>query len=416
MSEKTKPLTDLKALAGNESDKGCGALMHGQRVAKFGERKKRSRAMSSHLLHQSDYPQHRKLGHTVRRCANYLVFNNYYTVDQVRLAKVMTCKKHTLCPFCASARAAKSVERYLERFNVVTETKPDLIPVMLTLTVKNGDDLSERFEHLVKSFRAYQQRRRDWLKKGRGFNELCRADGGVFSYEITNKGNGWHPHLHAVLLVDSYMDVEALSREWEAITGDSKIVDVRKLQPKDGSLANAFQEVFKYALKFSDMSLEDNLTAYDTLIGKRLQGAFGSLWGVKVPDKMTDELLDDLPFIEMFYRYEFGKGYDLKDVVKRSDSHDRETPTSPGHASITATGGSSYGEQNSKHFTPKSPPLNQPRGAAGDLSGGDSGECQPSKAPGDPSAPPGRALRSDHRCPVPYPVASDGLNGPGSRG
>ncbi|NKO00869.1 protein rep, partial [Weissella cibaria] len=157
--------------------------------------------------------------------------------------------------------AAKMVEKYLERFEQVQSERPDLIPVFITLTVKNGDDLQERFAHLVNSFRRYQKRRREWFTKGRGCNELCRAEGGVFSYEVTNKGNGWHPHLHGVLLVSSYIDREQLSAEWESITGDSKIVDVRRLKPKNGEMAEAFCEVFKYALKFSELSLADNVEA-----------------------------------------------------------------------------------------------------------------------------------------------------------
>ena len=48
-----------------------------------------------------------------------------------------------------------------------------------------------------------------------------------------------------------------LSQQWEAITGDSKIVDVRRLKPSKGTkddYMEAFIEVFKYALKFSEMS------------------------------------------------------------------------------------------------------------------------------------------------------------------
>ncbi|NKN80508.1 hypothetical protein HF633_12100, partial [Weissella cibaria] len=116
----------------------------------------------------------------------------------------------------------------------------------------------------------------------------------------------------------SYIDREQLSAEWESITGDSKIVDVRRLKPKNGEMAEAFCEVFKYALKFSELSLADNVEAFDVFHGKRLQGSFGCLWGVKVPEKMTDDLLPDLPYLELFYRYDRHKGYDLANVEHRS--------------------------------------------------------------------------------------------------
>ena len=63
----------------------------------------------------------------------------------------------------------------------------------------------------------------------------------------------------------------------------------------------AFIEVFKYALKFSEMSHFDIWLAHETLSPdgrfKTLTSSIGLFRGVKVPEKMTDEQLsDDLPF------------------------------------------------------------------------------------------------------------------------
>ena len=56
---------------------------------------------------------------------------------------------------------------------------------------------------------------------------------------------------------------------------------------------DGFLETFKYALKFSDLELSDNLHAYKTLKGKRLINSFGALRGVEVPEELTDDDLDD---------------------------------------------------------------------------------------------------------------------------
>lgn len=319
MSEKTKPLSDDLVLADRTSNKGSqNAVKHGERIARLSQLKKRSREMASYMLDVSDNPFDTKTANNVAACSTWLVFNHYYTVDEVRLSKAVTCKKHLLCPVCAKIRAVKQAIKYMERLDEVLKENPNLVPAMLTLTVKNGDDLTERFKHLTDSWRKYQGRRRDFVKKGRGFNELCRTQGGVFSYEFTKSEAGWHPHLHAVVLLDSYMDQKALSEEWKAITGDSFVVGITKLKPKKTQdIADAFLEVFKYALKFSEMDLEDNLDAYHQLKGKRLQGAYGAFWGVEVPEKMTDDLLEGLPYLELFYQYLAGKGYDLNKTVKR---------------------------------------------------------------------------------------------------
>ena len=53
-------------------------------------------------------------------------------------------------------------------------------------------------------------------------------------------------------------------------------------------------EVFKYAVKFSDLTLADNWHAAQILKGKRLLNSFGSFRGVDIPDSLLDEPLDGL--------------------------------------------------------------------------------------------------------------------------
>ena len=320
MSEKTKPLLDNpKALTGKGSNKGSNAMKHDERIASLSVLKKRSRQMSSYMIQNVTNEVDKNVAYNVASCASTMVFNHYYTVDEIKLAVIRTCKKHLLCPVCAKIRSIKQAVKYMERLEIVLADNPNLVPAMLTLTVKNGDDLEERFNHLTKSWRTYQNRRRQWMKKGRGFNELCRTTGGVFSYEFTKKDNGWHPHIHAVVLLDSKINVHNLSAEWKEITGDSYIVDIRRISTKSNQdIADGFLEVFKYALKFSELPLDDNLHVYMSLKRKRLQGAYGDFWGVLVPEKMTDDLLLDLPYLRLFYHYIAGKGYDLAKVRKFS--------------------------------------------------------------------------------------------------
>ena len=102
---------------------------------------------------------------------------NYYTLDQIKLVKAHYCNKHLLCPMCAGVRAARSMKRYLERIQELMRLNPRLKPVLITLTVKNGENLEERFEHLVRSFRKLLDRYRDYKKKGWGFNQFCKIDG-----------------------------------------------------------------------------------------------------------------------------------------------------------------------------------------------------------------------------------------------
>jgi hypothetical protein len=238
-------------------------------------------------------------------CANYLLFRHYFTVDKVRLHAASFCKKHLLCPMCAIRRGSKMLAAYLERFEAVRADAPYLRPYLVTLTVKNGPDLAERLRHLRSAMRRMTQARRDYLKRGGFCPQFVKSQGGFHSIEVTNKGQGWHPHVHMIWMCASAPDQAALSAEWKDWTVDSFIVDVRPLHdPVEG-----FLEVCKYALKFSDLSPADNWHAYEVMSGQRLIDSHGVFRGVEIPDSLTDAPLDDLPFIELLYRYVIGSGY-----------------------------------------------------------------------------------------------------------
>ncbi len=133
---------------------------------------------------------------------------------------------------------------------------------------------------------------------------------GVWSFEFTRSEHGWHPHAHCIYLADrARLDVPALREEWRQITGDSHVFRVDPFNPDQVPFA-AFLEVFKYAMKFSDLANPDLWEAYGTLAGRRLVGSLGAFRGVEIPEDLTDApLLDDSPFIDLFYRYYTGPGY-----------------------------------------------------------------------------------------------------------
>ena len=98
-------------------------------------------------------------------------------------------------------------------------------------------------------------------------------------------------------------------------------MDVRRAKKEKGTgYAGAAAEVCKYALKFGDLSVEHTWEAFKILKGRRLTGSFGLLWGVKIPEKATDDLPDDqsLPYLEMLYKFNYAKQsyYDL--IVTRN--------------------------------------------------------------------------------------------------
>ncbi len=339
-----KPLLS-EALVGidNKGLQSALADQHRDRITRFGILKHRAKQQENFLWtlakfkenYPNDLPSEEttkalKSAQKLQGCGNFLLFKNYYTIDQTKLAKFHVCNQHLLCPFCAGIRASKAIQKYSERVDEVLKQKRKLKVALLTLTVKNGHDLQERSSHLITSLRTLIKRRQDYKKKGRGFNEFCKIDGAMYSYENTyNEQTGeWHPHVHMLVLLNDWIDQEQLSETWHEITGDSFVVDVRRVKKsKEFGYAKAAAEVCKYALKFGDLTVEKTWEAFKILKGKRLSGAFGSLYGVKIPENLADEMPDDqdLPYLEMLYKFVFGKHsyYDLV-MTRQVEPHSKD--------------------------------------------------------------------------------------------
>jgi len=281
-----------------------------KRVDRYGKAKNGALDVADYM---AQVPKHQKMAKTVRECGDYLVFRHYFTIDRVRLHGASLCRKHLLCPLCAIRRGAKSLKAYLDRWEVIHVQRPQLRPFLVTLTVKDGPDLEERFKHLHKAQREL------WMRKHRGrvASPLAGVEGAVWSYEV-KRGSGsgqWHPHLHMIALAEHAPDQDELRAEWSNITGDSFMCDVRPISQEDP--ASGFVEVFKYAVKFSDQPPADTVHAWETLAGKRLIGSAGAFRGVEVPEDLLDdpEGLEGLPWIALFYRYLRGAGYRLSPLA-----------------------------------------------------------------------------------------------------
>lgn len=330
--DKKKPLlSDSLATGDNKGFVSANADQHRDRITRFATLKHRAKNQENYLFTLAQFKDNYekdvkneesikalKSAQKLNECGNYLLFKNFYTIGEVKLSKLRTCGQHLLCPFCAAIRASRAIQKYVERIDQVLKENRKLKPVLITLTVKNGSNLAERSEHLMKSFRTLLERRRDYEKKGRGFNEFCKVQGAMYSYENTynEKTGEWHPHIHMFALVDQWIDQHEFSEYWHSLTGDSMVVDVRRARKEKGhGYSKAAAEVCKYALKFGDLSVEKTWEAFKVLKGKRLTGSFGLLWGVKIPETMTDDMPDDetLPYMEMLYKFVYGKKshYDL---------------------------------------------------------------------------------------------------------
>jgi len=310
MKQKRKP--SLTTSLATDVSKGSDSFSKlPEKMVRYSRARSRALSILPHVdaeQQKTGSPFLQKVHDDLLTCGNYLHFRNYHTVDQIRLRDARFCKKHLFCPLCAIRRGSKQLSSYLTRYKVITAEKPALKPYMITLTVKNGSDLLERYSHLVNSLKKVTRGRSRALSGSRNVTEFSKVQGAVGTYEFTNKKNGWHPHVHIIALCEEMPNQKTLSSEWLKITGDSFIVDVRPIGNPEEPI-KGFAEVFKYALKFSDLTLDQQVFAAMALQGKRLLFSLGLFRGVVVPESLLDEPLDDLPYIDIFYRYLDGTGY-----------------------------------------------------------------------------------------------------------
>jgi len=182
------------------------------------------------------------------------------------------CKQRITCRHCRR----RYMQKTYARFNPVIQSMQ--MPVrFITLTVKNGPDLKERRGHLRKSFRRLRQRVA-WKRHVRG---------GVYAEETTWGKDGWHSHVH-IIASGKYFPQDELSELWGKCTGDSVIVDIRKISTKE----EASKELLKYCLKESGLSEERLLEANEAFKRARLVGTFGNLYGDE-QDEDEDQGKDD---------------------------------------------------------------------------------------------------------------------------
>ncbi|MDM1755916.1 protein rep, partial [Acinetobacter towneri] len=173
-----KPLLS-EALVGtdNKGLQSANADQHRDRITRFGILKHRSKQQENFLWtlakfkenYPNDLPSEEttkalKSAQKLQGCGNFLLFKNFYTIDQTKLAKFHVCNQHLLCPFCAGIRASKAIQKYSERVDEVLKQNRKLKVALLTLTVKNGHDLQERSSHLITSLRTLIKRRQDYKK------------------------------------------------------------------------------------------------------------------------------------------------------------------------------------------------------------------------------------------------------------
>jgi hypothetical protein len=253
----------------------------------------------------------------VHNCGSWLYFRNYEDIDKSTLKKANFCNKDKICPACASRRANKRVEKVLGQLS----SNPSLIDgywyyIVLPVRHTADESLGVVFERLQKGLKGISKALRN-VRNGQGTENYFAQnfDGIMYSIEETKTENGWN--VHANLLCRSDKPLRGLIKKpkskngkrkafwhpdavetWKYLTGSINV----SISPIDVSnqkeLFENLHEVFKYSLKFQDLSPDDMLIAYRTLFGRRLLGSMGTLRGLKSDVVLNGDDVENQIFIE----------------------------------------------------------------------------------------------------------------------
>jgi len=140
-------------------------------------------------------------------------------------------------------------------------------PKFLTLTLKHTDaPLSHQVSHLYKYFAL--------LRKRKDLEKLFHGGIWFFQIKFNSEYEQFHPHLH-ILLDGEYVPQSLISSIWLDVTGDSSIVDIRKIWDVD----KAANEVSRYAAtpcSLTKLDLPWAITVVRELEGRKLCGTFGT--------------------------------------------------------------------------------------------------------------------------------------------
>ena len=310
---------------------------HKKQIGKFNKAKQRTDQVlefieeNIHLYGRDKQCRLRKEYSKMKNCANYLKFRYYYEIEEIRLLHVIHCDNKWLDMFCGLRWADKAVQKYRERFSEIRKQHGEMKYIHMTLTVLPEDGLTKTYNKLDTALKNMSQRIRNARRRKNDTSEFRHIRGMIGTIEVKRgQGDGeWHPHFHGLILADEYINQKLLSKEWYDITGDSYIVDVRRISAN----IKDFCEAIAYTLKSSTMSIEDQIHAYFTLRKKAMLRSWGLFRGVEIPDDLNDQEIENEKYVDVIYRYVTGE-YRVETVrydYERKEIDEYEKPEFPGH-------------------------------------------------------------------------------------
>jgi len=229
-----------------------------------------------------------KRAERIHDCGNWLDFQAAPAGERPRLVRANFCRER-LCPMCQWRRSEKVFWELSQVMDAVEAEHENLVPVFLTLTLKNCPATVERLAAtLDQMFQGWHR-----LFMTKKIKPVVKGWFRALELTYNRQTDEFHPHIHAMLFVErSYFTSNAYMKtpEWvqlwrkcaRVVDSEHTICDIRKVRNNKGR-RKGLSEVAKYTVKDTsfatrDKALTDHLVSVlsKSLKGRRLY-AFGGI-------------------------------------------------------------------------------------------------------------------------------------------
>lgn len=129
--------------------------------------------------------------------------NSLWILDHYREAKIKDFKKTNLCKdkFCNNCKKVKQASRMAKFIPLIEPYSDNMYQLTLTIPNVKGQELKDGIDRIFKSFATLIEYMKG-KKKITGVDfESMQYEGAIRSLEVTYKGNSYHPHLHALIVL-----------------------------------------------------------------------------------------------------------------------------------------------------------------------------------------------------------------------
>lgn len=219
--------------------------------------------------HKPHLLNHSMKKNRIKECSNVVAFRENLETGKRELMSANFCKYDRICIACATKRAIRMIKRFEQGIKANDLYQKKWYYTVLTIKHSKNDTLADLLEKLMKAkdklARNFRNSKRPNQKNKSFFHYF---DWMVISIEVTYSEKSWrHPHINILACSDYDIPIETWKyRRWTTneklkqerldITWDSYIHNIRKINVSGEYFTRSWiGEVFKYAIKFSDLEV-----------------------------------------------------------------------------------------------------------------------------------------------------------------